>query len=143
MKSRSTFSSQNRKLSNYGHRGRRLNSSSSPPLSRKATSVHNSRSCHYASSQDGCRSKAHVYELSDEDDHIPEGLPTLPLQTLKQTRAREFINFDSLLSSTLFSPGSDDRDNLRYKLTFLERKVFQIPLQPVTTGYQGGIPLNH
>ena len=113
-----------REENNHGRRGRQHNSPQSPPLSKKATSMHNSRLSHHASSQDGRHSKAHVYDLSDEDEHIPEGLPTLPLQTLKQIRAREFINFNSLLSSTLFSPDSDNIDDLRYKIDFSRKKGF-------------------
>ena len=111
---------------NCGHRGRQNNSPQSLPLSKKATSAHNSRLSHHASSQDGRHSKAHVYDLSDEDEHIPEGLPTLPLQTLKQIRAHEFINFNSLLSSTLFSPDSDNIDDLRYKIDFSRKKGFSL-----------------
>ena len=69
---------------------------------------------------------ADVYDLSDDDEHTPEGLPTLPLQTLKQIRAREFINFNSLLSSTLFSPDSDNTDDLRYKIDFSRKKGFSL-----------------
>ena len=111
---------------NCGHRGRQNNSPQSSTLSKKATSTHNSRLSHHASSQDGRHSKAHVYDLSDEDEHIPEGLPTLPLQTLKQIRAREFINFNSLLSSPLFSPDSDNIDDLRYKIDFSQKKGFSL-----------------
>ena len=66
-----------------GRRGRQHNRPKSPPLSKKAASMHNSRLSHQASCQDGRQSNAHVYDLSDEEEHIPEGLPTLPLQTLK------------------------------------------------------------
>ena len=113
-----------REQNNRGCRGRQHNSPQSPPLSKKATFMHNSRLSHHASSQDGRHSKAHVYDLSDEDEHIPEGLPTLPLQTLKQIRAHEFINFNSLLASTLFSPDSDNIDDLRYKIDFSRKKGF-------------------
>ena len=112
-------------VNKHGCRGSRLNSSLSPPLPRKVTSVHNSRSSHHALSQDGRRSKAYVYDLSAEDEHIPEGLPTLSLQTLKQIRAHEFINFNSL-SSTLFCPDSDDTYDLRYKIDFSQKKGFSL-----------------
>ena len=101
-------------------------SSLGPPLSRKATSTHKSRSSHHASSQDGRRSKAHVYDLSDEDELIPEGLPTLPLQTLKQIRALELICFKLLLSSTLFSPDSDATDDLVCEIDFSRKKGFSL-----------------
>ena len=114
------------KENNRGRRGRQHNSPQSPPLSIKATSANNSRLSHHASSQDGRHSNAHVYDLSDEDEHIPEGLPTLPLQTLKQIKAREFINFNSLLSSTLFSSDSDNIDDLRYKIDFSRKKGFSL-----------------
>ena len=67
-----------------------------------------------------------MYDLSDEEEHIPEDLPTLPLQNLKQIRAREFINFNSLLSSTLFSPHSDNMNDLRYKIDFSRNRGFSL-----------------
>ena len=85
---------------------------------------HNDRSDHSSSHKSkrrkNSRSKSKLYDFSSEED--ADGLPTLPQQTLKKIKACEFVNFNSLLSSILFSPENDDLDNLKYDTNFSNKK---------------------